>query len=142
LGAVLVRGLNAFSRGALICAVRRRKLNPAERAGYRAPYDSWAHRIATLRFVQDIPLRSGDPAYALVSRVEEELSKLAQVPALICWGEKDLVFDHHFLSEWERHLPRAVVHRFRDCGHYVLEDARDEIAGLVQGFLEEARGNG
>ena len=44
----------------------------------------------------------------------------------------DFVFDRHFLAEWERRLPHAEVHRFLDAGHYVLEDAGDEIAGLVR----------
>ena len=30
------------------------------RAGYLAPYDTWANRIAVHRFVQDIPLKPGD----------------------------------------------------------------------------------
>jgi haloalkane dehalogenase len=28
------------------------------------------------------------------------------------------------------------VHRFADCGHYVLEDAGEEIVPLVRHFIE------
>jgi haloalkane dehalogenase len=55
---------------------------------------------------------------------------------LICWGERDFVFDHHFLDEWRRIYPQAEVHAFADCGHYILEDAGEEIIPLVRGFLE------
>jgi haloalkane dehalogenase len=135
LGPVLVRGLNAFSRGAVrYCAMK--PLSPEVRAGYLAPYDTWANRIAVLRFVQDIPLAPGDRGHDIVTAVEQGLSQIADVPMLICWGERDFVFDHHFLAEWQRHFPRAEVHRIPDAGHYVLEDAGAEILALVQSFLQ------
>jgi haloalkane dehalogenase len=54
---------------------------------------------------------------------------------LICWGERDFVFDRHFLDEWTHRFPLAEVHRFPDAGHYVLEDAADRIVPLVRSFL-------
>jgi haloalkane dehalogenase len=54
----------------------------------------------------------------------------------VCWGDKDFVFDHHFLEEWQRVYPQAEVHRFPDCGHYILEDAGDEIIPLIRTFLQ------
>jgi haloalkane dehalogenase len=133
-GAWLVRGLNAFSRGALRWCVTR-PLAPEVAAGYLEPYDSWAHRIAVLRFVQDIPLRAGDPSWGPVSAVADRLALFAETPMLLCWGERDFVFDRHFLEEWLRRFPRAEVHRFPDAGHYVLEDAGREIIPLVERFI-------
>lgn len=135
LGPFLVRGLNAFCRGAVRTAVTRRPLSTEVADAYCAPYDSWAARLAVLRFVEDIPLAPGDPGYELVSEVEERLPALADRPTLICWGARDFVFDDHFLARWRELLPSAEVHRFADAGHYVLEDAGDEIVDLVQGFL-------
>ena len=54
---------------------------------------------------------------------------------LICWGERDFVFDHHFLAEWRRRFPEAEVHRFPDAGHYVLEDAGDGDRAAGPRFL-------
>ena len=48
---------------------------------------------------------------------------------------KDFVFDHHFLARWQEFLPQAQVHRFEDAGHYVLEDAYEQIIPLIQQFL-------
>ena len=135
LGAVLVRGFNAFARGATRMAVTRRPLPPEVRDGLIAPYDSWNNRRATLRFVQDIPLKPGEPGYATVTGVGERLSQFDDRPVLICWGAKDFVFDDHFLRVWEAKLPSAEVHRFADAGHYVLEDAGEEIEALVRRFL-------
>jgi len=136
IGAPLVRGLNAFSRAAIRLCPTRRSLPAAVRAAYLAPYDSWRHRVAVLRFVQDIPLRPGDRAYDIVSDVEANLEKFRKTPMLICWGAKDFVFDAHFLSEWVRRFPDAEVHKFSDAGHYILEDAHEQIVPLVTGFLE------
>jgi haloalkane dehalogenase len=112
-------------------------MDPEVRRAYVAPYSSYADRIATLRFVQDIPLRDGDPGYSIVSYTQERLPLFAHLPALICWGDRDFVFDHAFLREWRKYLPDAKVVRFPDCGHYVLEDATDEIVDLVRQLLRE-----
>lgn len=137
LGTLLVRGFNAFSYGATVTGVTRRPMSPEVSAGYRAPYFDWESRISTLRFVQNIPLQAGEAGWEIVTGTAEKLTAgLADKPVLACWGMKDFVFDHHFLSEWERRVPHAKVHRFPDCGHYVLEDASEEIVPLVQQFLK------
>jgi haloalkane dehalogenase len=135
LAALLVRRFNAFSRGASWVCCTRARLAKEVRDAYCAPYDSWKNRIATLRFVQDIPLSPGDRGYDLVNEVASKLGLFTETPVLICWGDKDFVFDHAFLAEWQRHLPHAEVHRFPGCGHYVLEDAKTEILPLVNRFL-------
>ena len=137
LGLLAVRGFNAFSRGASRVACTRKTLAKEVRDAYCAPYDSWSDRIATLRFVQDIPLGTGDPGYDLVSDTASRLKELSDRPVLVCWGDKDFVFDHHFLKEWLRVYPDAEVHRFADCGHYILEDASEEIIPLIRKFLTD-----
>ena len=135
LAAFLVRRFNVGSRGASWACCTRARLTKEVRDAYCAPYDSWENRIATLRFVQDIPISPGDRGYDLVNEVACKLGLFAETPVLICWGDRDFVFDHHVLAEWQRHLPHAEIHRFPDCGHYVLEDAKTEILPLVDRFL-------
>ena len=139
-GALLVRGANAFSRGAVRYCVTRGPMSKAVAAGYLEPYDSWAHRIAVHRFVQDIPLEEGDRAYPTAKETGDALVRLVDKPMLICWGLKDFVFGHRFLDEWVRRFPSAEVHRFEDCGHYILEDAADEIIPLVRNFIDAPSG--
>jgi len=130
-----VLGFNLFSRAALYMASRK-GLSKDVRAGLTGPYNSWKNRIATLKFVQDIPVSKKDPSYSLVKNVDENLHKLSGIPMLICWGRHDFVFDSVFLAEWQRRFPHATVHEFSDAGHYVLEDAADEIIPLVRDFLK------
>ncbi len=135
LGAWVVRGLNAFARGTARIGCAHHPMPRAVRDAYIAPYDSWEHRIAIHRFVQDIPLRPGDRCYHTVTEVQDRLHLLADVPVLIGWGMKDFVFDHHFVDEWVRRFPKAEVHEFPKAGHYVLEDEAEALVPLVRSFL-------
>ncbi|HEX7598463.1 MAG TPA: alpha/beta hydrolase, partial [Polyangia bacterium] len=58
-----------------------------------------------------------------------------QTPAMICWGERDVVFPAATLDIWRQHWPHAEIHRFSDCGHWVLEDAPEEIGEKVAAFM-------
>ncbi len=133
---LLVRGCNAFSLAASFVCCTKNPMPAELRAAYRMPYDSWRNRIATLRFVQDIPLRQGDRNYDLVTSVDNHLQLFRRLPMLICWGERDFVFDVHFLNEWLRRFPEAEVHRFPEHGHYILEDAREEVVPLIADFMK------
>lgn len=137
LGDLALRGLNAFAAAATLMAVER-PMSPEVRRGYLLPYNSWASRIAQLRFVQDIPMRPQHPTWPLVDAIDRELPALRHKPMLILWGGKDWCFDDHFLAGWLRRFPAARALRFDDAGHYVLEDAHEEIVPrVVQFFAEE-----
>jgi haloalkane dehalogenase len=136
-GAWLVRGLNAFCLGAAHFGCKRRPMSRDLRGAYVAPYDSWSHRIAIHRFVQDIPLKHGDPSYDLVSWVENRLGRLASIPMLILWGMRDFVFNPRFLDEWLRRFPAAEVQRFSGAGHYLFEDEPVAISRRIGEFLAD-----
>ena len=133
-GALLIRGFNAFSGVASYVGVKKKMPREVRRA-YVAPYDNWDNRIATVRFVQDIPLKPGDKAWNLVEQAGRRLHEFADRPALLCWGLQDFVFDRHFLQGFRERLPQARVHEFTDAGHYVLEDEAERIVPLVREFV-------
>lgn len=135
LGTLAIRGLNAFSSVASFVGVE--KTMPADvRRAYVAPYDSWANRIATSRFVQDIPLDARDRAWPLVQAMARKLPEYADRPVFIGWGLKDFVFDRHFLDGFKAALPQAEVHAFEDANHYVLEDKADVLVPAIRDFLD------
>jgi haloalkane dehalogenase len=126
--------LNLFARGAAWSASAR-GLSPAARRGLLAPYDSPLNRLATLRFVQDIPLSPDDPSYALAALTDQGLDRLRSKPLLVCWGERDFVFDLDYLAEWQRRFPHAETHRFPQAGHYLLEDEPGPVLDRIRAFL-------
>lgn len=141
LGSLIVRGLNGFAGPATSMAMHRQTLTAEEKRGYLFPYDSWANRVAVNAFVRDIPLQAGHPSWPALSEVAVGLPQFADRATLILWGGKDFCFNDRFLARWQKYLPRAEVRRIADAGHYVLEDAEEEVVPAAAGFLtgSEAR---
>jgi len=133
-GAFLVQRFNAFSAIAARVAFKK-PVTKEIRGGYTMPYDTPANRIATLKFVQDIPLSEKDPSYGILTNTAERLHLLADKPCFIAWGEKDFVFDAPFLTKWLEYFPEAEVHRFPDCGHYILEDGGAALIDTIGSFI-------
>ncbi|MGB9737665.1 alpha/beta fold hydrolase [Chloroflexus sp.] len=134
LGEWTVRQFNAFVLAATVWAVER-PLPPEVRAGYLWPYDTPAHRIAVARFVQDIPLHPAHPTWPLIDAIDRELVCLRDKPMRIVWGGRDWCFDDRFLAGWLKRFPNAEVTRLDDAGHYVLEDASDEVIARIARWL-------
>ncbi|NOY25745.1 MAG: alpha/beta hydrolase [Oligoflexia bacterium] len=137
-GALAVRGGNGFARVATWRASHK-PLSAVAKAGLLLPYDSWHNRIATLRFVQDIPMKPTHPSWPELSRIDDGLQMLADRPMLICWGDDDFCFTPRFRAEWQRRFPGASVHAWKDVGHYVMEDAPDRTLQAMAAFLSEGR---
>ena len=136
LGALAVRGLNAFAGAAVRMATSAPGGLPALVCdGYLWPYRSWADRVAVHQFVRDIPTHPGHSAHPVIESIDQALSRLHEHPMLICWGMRDFCFTPAFLDGWVERFPAADVHRFSGAGHYVLEDAGDEVLPLVREFI-------
>ncbi|MCP4245722.1 MAG: alpha/beta fold hydrolase [bacterium] len=135
-GPLAVRVANGFAGGAIRQACcNRQRMTPDVRAGYLLPYGSYADRVGVLRFIQDIPTRRSHPTHATIEAIEAALPTFRDRPMLIAWGMRDFCFDRQFLQGWIDRFPDAQAHRFELAGHYVLEDAAEEIIPLVRGFL-------
>lgn len=134
-GAMFIRG-SAFGRRVILAScVNRRRLSRSVAAGYLEPLSGWHEARAAHRFVQDIPLEPADRAWPVVAAIERGLDALKDVPVFLPWGMKDWVFDEAFLNGWRLRFPGAVVRRFPDCGHLLLEDAAAELPPLLEDFL-------
>jgi haloalkane dehalogenase len=85
--------------------------------------------------VQDIPLSPRHPTWQVLERIEAGLKTLADRPIQMIWGMKDWCFRPECLERFLEHWPTADAHRLKDAGHYVVEDAKDEILPLMREFL-------
>jgi pimeloyl-ACP methyl ester carboxylesterase len=135
IGEFLVLRFNAFSGIAARVAFKK-PVSKEIRKAYTLPYDSPANRIATARFVQDIPLSENDPGFDILLKTAEHLHLLEDKPCLIAWGEKDFVFDKTFLKRWLEYYPDAQINRYPDCGHYILEDGGPALIDTIKNFIE------
>ncbi len=55
---------------------------------------------------------------------------------LVLWGKHDLSFDLSEPEAYRRDVPNAQIHVL-DAGHFALDTAADEIAGLIRGFVAQ-----
>lgn len=136
LGDIAIRGFNGFAR----CATFMTTVKPLDdevKEAYLKPYDSWANRIATLRFVQDIPMSPRAQSWPVLVETEEKLETLTDKPMLLQWGAQDWCFTIQFYEEFRRRFPDASCNVYNDAGHYLYDDAHDRIVPRIRGFLAD-----
>jgi pimeloyl-ACP methyl ester carboxylesterase len=131
IGELAVRGFNGFAGPATWMAVTKPLPAPVKR-GFLFPYDSWANRIATHRFVQDIPKGLGAPNDLALAKVEEMLPLLRNHPVKIIWGGEDFCFNRHYFERWQGLLPDAGAEYLEEAGHYLLEDAQETVVRAIE----------
>jgi haloalkane dehalogenase len=133
LGSFAMRYLNAFALAATRMAIDRLdRLEPSVQAGLLAPYNSPANRIGIDTFVRDIPLRHSHKTYRVLSELERDLPKLGHLPIDLVWGMKDWCFTPECLSRFQSVWPEAQVHQLPDVGHYVMEEAPEDVLRVLQ----------
>ena len=134
LGSLIVRGLNGFAWPATWMATEK-GLDESVKQGFLDPYNNWKNRIAVWRFVQDIPHENDHPSRNLLMETENSLAQLQDKPTIACWGMKDFCFSPFFLNEWCQRMPGLKAHKFHEAGHYILEDAFEEVFPIMRAFL-------
>lgn len=134
-GTFLVRGLNGFAGPAVWMSMNRRCLTPEERRGFLIPYGSWADRVAVDAFVKDIPMDESHPTWTTLQAVATGIAQFRTNPVFIIWGGRDFCFDDTFYADWRERLPDSDALYLVDAGHYVLEDAREELLPRLAKFF-------
>lgn len=130
----LVRKANIFVKA----AQHMTTVNPMPelvKYGYRMPYDNYANRIAILRFIEDIPMSPDDPSFEPLLEIEHGLWMFRGLPIALIWGMQDWCFSPKVLERWKYYYPEAEVYEMKQAGHFLLEDANDEINAIISDFL-------
>lgn len=135
IGEKIVRGLNAFAWPATFMAPNK-KMNSQIKAGYLYPYNNYENRIATARFVKDIPLKKEHESFETLKTIEDKLTTIS-CPKLFLWGAKDFCFNLGFLKRWRDFYPGAKYKILENAGHYLLEDENEICNQTIKDFLSE-----
>lgn len=131
-----MRQLNLFALAALKMTIHRLpKLDARVAAGLIAPYSNWANRVAIARFVQDIPRTPSDATWQLLANIEKQLPRYADRPVRLVWGMHDWCFRPECLHRFQQLLPHAETEELSDVGHYVMEEAADEVLTAIRSQL-------
>lgn len=134
-GAFAIRHFNAFVNVMIPMNCKRRSLSRAEMAAYRGPFPTWEERRRTNIFPREIRGSS-----AFLAEVEAGLQALAEKPALIVWGDRDIAFLEKERRRFEALLPRHRTVPLPGAGHYIQEDAPEEIAEAIGRWWDEEVG--
>jgi len=126
-GRRLILGRNLFVERLLPGGVRRRKLSETVMDAYRGPFPDPRSRLPTYVFPREI-LRSRP----FLAEVERALPALVDRPALIVWPTKDVAFRDPERRRWEHLFQDHRTVTLEGAGHYIQEDAADEIVAAIR----------
>lgn len=103
---------------------------------YLAPFEGGRDRAPTHIFPRE--LRSAEP---FLAELYKSLAKLSDKPALIVWGERDFAFQEGERKRFEQLFPNHKTVILQNAGHFIQEDAPDEIVMAIKSFesLSKAR---
>ncbi|WP_375744152.1 haloalkane dehalogenase [Corallococcus interemptor] len=139
-GEGLVLEQNAFLERSFANGVHR-GLTEEERAIYQAPYPDAASRRPVLQWPREIPI-DGEPAdvAAVIERYDAWLAQPSAKPALLLtFGDTGLNAPR--IIEWARaNLPALEIVPLGRAGHHAPEDAPEDIARALRGWLERHSG--
>jgi haloalkane dehalogenase len=99
------------------------RLTPEIHAQYLSALPTPADRRGSAVFPREI-IGSSDWLVGLWDRREA----IAEVPATLAWGMKDIAFREKELNRWRSLFPDAKVVRYPECGHFVAEERPDDLA--------------
>ncbi|MCL1797103.1 MAG: alpha/beta fold hydrolase [Eggerthellaceae bacterium] len=133
-GKFLIQRLNLFARAATHMTTIK-KLPKEAKQGYLLPYDSYQNRRGIYAFLRDVPLESDHRTRALLDSIEGKLHKIKS-DILILWAKEDFCFTEHFLNRWKGFFPQAKTQVFENAGHYILEDAFEEVLEEIKEFVQ------
>ena len=140
IGELMVKRLDLFKRVFLFRAgvTHGERLTRTVKRAYRAPHPTAASRTPILVFPREIPSGPAGPVSDLCAEIEEQLRvHFRDKPVGIAWALKDIAFTEETLEQlWLSTFPDAQVLRLPDAGHYLQEDAHEQI---VPALIEHLR---
>jgi len=133
IGRMLIRRYNFFANSIMRQTFGdKRKLTAAAHEHYLRALATPEERKGCFVFPKQIIASS-----PWLDQLWTHISNLNDKPKLIVWGMKDIAFREKELQRWERMFPEAQTVRLSSVGHFVQEEAPDELAKAVVPFLRE-----
>ncbi len=129
-----------FPAGRIVDLGCRRRLSPAERAAYDAPFPDREHRAGARALPRLVPTRPGDPGAEENRRAWEALERWEK-PFLTAFSDGDPVTRGRE-RPFRLRVPGARGHAHptvRGAGHFLQEDRGEELARIVADFVLRTR---
>ena len=137
LGWKMMVDMNLFVKKAITSTVET-PLTDKVKLGYMLPFQNKADRVGVGKFVQDIPMEPEHPSFEVLLGVEHGLWMFRDTPVSIMWGMRDWCFTPDFMERWIDIFPHADILKLKDAGHWLFEDAHDDIVPFIRHFIESS----
>jgi haloalkane dehalogenase len=132
IGGFLIHRLNVFVNVFIPGGMKRKKPSREVMEAYRGPFTRPESRKPVHVFPREI-LASRE----YLAEVERNLARLHDFPVLIVWGDRDVAFRKPELQRFEQRFPRHRTIMLRGAGHYIQEEAPEEIAAAIESWWRE-----
>jgi len=132
-GKFAILNFNAFVNVFIPAGIRRRQVDFDFLEPYRRPLPTPERRMPSYIFPRSI-LHSR----AFLTECEAGLARLAGKQTLILWGDQDIAFRPKERERFEAALPLHHTVILKGAGHYIWEDAPDEIVSAIRDWWPAA----
>jgi haloalkane dehalogenase len=130
-GELMSQRLNMFVGRMIPGMMRRRTLSPAELAMYAGPFPTPESRAPARIFAREI--RTAAP---FLGRLERQLPRILDRPALLFWADKDIAFHSPVRRQWQERLTQRTDHTLAGAGHFWPDDAGEEAAARIRAWFD------
>ncbi len=114
----------------------KRPLDSRAREQYKMPHPKAAMRAGIAAFPNMIPTSTKHPNYEYVSEIDRTLATW-DVPVLVMFSDKDIAFKVEEGQRIAKMVPNGRFQVVHNAGHYLQEDAGEEIAERMITFLRD-----
>jgi haloalkane dehalogenase len=127
-----------FQAGRLIRRACVRELSDDVVGAYDAPFPTPESKAGPLMFPEQVPTEPEHPNTAPLMAIREALKSWAK-PALVLFGDSDPIFPPQVAERIAELIPGALpAETVANAGHFVQEDAGEEVAERIVRFLDQA----
>jgi haloalkane dehalogenase len=129
-----------FQAGRLVRISCARPLADEVEAAYDAPFPTPESKTGALMFPELVPTEPDHPSAAAMLAVRERLRRWEK-PTLVLFSDSDPVFSPRVAERLSELIPGALpAETVADAGHFLQEDAGEEVAARIVEFLRTPGG--
>lgn len=112
----------------------RRPVDPQSMANYLSIHDKPSKRAGLATFPKMIPNRADHPNAVYVDQIRQELERW-EVPVQVIWSDGDMAWKPDEGARIAQLVPDGAFYLVRNAGHFLQEDAGEEVARQMVRFL-------
>lgn len=136
----LLGDMEVFVPGYML-GILKRKLSKDEKKqlirAYTAPFPTPEAHIGAKAFPLDIPKGMDHPSAITMQEIRDKLPSLDNIAKIAIWGMQDAIFPPKVIEMWKKIYPNIDVHPIENAGHFLQEDAPEEIIQTIKRFIAE-----